>query len=72
MKVPRRPGYGATYHAWRMDQDTKIETPDGSCAFYLERPLTAGRLDAEWNYKIQLGNKVDGPTGIDLMTIRRE
>lgn len=40
--------------------------------FYLERPLTAGRLDAEWNYKLQLGNKDDGPAGINIMTIRRE
>ena len=40
--------------------------------FYLERPLTAGRLDSEWNYKLQLGNKDDGPAGINIMTIRRE
>ncbi len=68
----QRPKHGASYHAWRVHQDTKIQSPDGSCMFYLERPVTAGRLDAEWNYKLQLGNKDDGPAGIIIMTIRRE
>ena len=67
-----RPKHGASYHAWRVHQDTKIQSPDGSCMFYLERPLTAGRLDSEWNYKLQLGNKDDGPAGINIMTIRQE
>jgi len=57
------------YHAWRSDQDTEIQTPDGSCIFYLERPVTAGRLDAEWNYRLQLGNKDDVP---HITTIRRQ
>jgi len=65
----RLKGTAVVYHAWRSDQDTEIHTPDGSCVFYLERPLTAGRLDAEWNYRLQLGNKDDAP---HIMTIRRQ
>ena len=65
----RLKGSPTVYHAWRANQDTERRNVDGSCMFYLERPVTAGRLDAEWNYKLQLGNKSDAP---HIMTLRRQ
>ena len=67
-----RPQGALTYHAWVADQDTKVLSSDGSCAFYLERPLKAGRLEADWNYRLQLGNKSGGSGGITILTISRQ
>ena len=67
-----RPQGALTYHAWVADQDTKVLSSDGTGAFYLERPLKAGRLEADWNYKLQLGNKSGGSGGITILTISRQ
>ena len=67
-----RPQGALTYHAWVAEQDTKVLSSDGTCAFFLDRPLKAGRLDADWNYKLQLGNKSGGSGGITIITISRQ
>ena len=65
-----RPVGGLQYHAWASHQDTLINTLDGSCGFYLERPIIGGRLDADWNYRLMVGEP--GPESQVLMTICRE
>lgn len=61
-----------TYHAWQAHQDTEIQNMEGHCLYYLERPVTAGRLSSNWDYKLLLG----GPETIAdqqiLMRITKE
>lgn len=65
----RQPEESLQFHAWQDHQDIKILSGDGTVRYYLERPLAAGRLSAQWDYRFLLGR----PDAEHLLlTIRKE